>query len=275
MTVNSIASSQMNTRELGVSMQRIASGLRINSAADDAAGLAISEGLTAQIRGFDQAVRNVQDMQSLVRTAEGGLTSIGDNLQRMRELTIQASNGILTDSDRQLIQLEIDQLTQEIDRTAENTEFNTMRLLDGSFSAEDGRGLHTSADPFARGPEITIGNMSSGMILTEPVDVTGGDIASGTGNVLEGMLSSIDNAMSRVSGVRSYLGAMENRFDTTIASHQTTNLNLSAGRSRIRDADIALEVMRAEQERILEQTQVEAHRRRQEQMGVQVLSMLG
>ena len=260
MTVNNISSNQLNN-----SMIRIATGQRINSASDDAAGLAISEKLTAQIRGLDQGTRNVMDMQSLVNTAEGALSNISESLHRIRELTLQASNGILTDSDRQNIQHEIDQLMREIDDTASRTEFNTMRLLDGSFSAEDGRGLHVAADASGRGPTVNINNMSTGMIMgPEPFNVVTGEFD----------LQRVDDALARVSNERAYLGAMSNRFDTTIASNQITNLNLSAARSGIRDADIALEVMRMEQQKAIEQVQIAVQRREQDQQGAQIASML-
>ena len=307
MTINNIASSQLQT-----SMMRISTGLRINSAADDAAGLAISEQLTAQIRGLDRGTENVMDMQNLVNTAEGGLDTITDNLHRIRELTLQAANGILTDSDRQNIQFEIDQLMTEINDVTQRTEFNTMRLLDGSFSAEDGRGLHTAADARGQGPTVYIGNMSTGRILgPEPYNVVEanrrppvdedqamanpippiGDpgyeqVVPPIGVLPPGnpapapppsmdLLNRIDDALTMVTRERSYLGAMYNRFDTTIASNQITNLNLSSARSGIRDSDIALEVMRMEQASVLEQAQMMAERRQQEQEGVQLVSLIG
>lgn len=274
MTINSLASNQLQT-----SMIRIATGQRINSARDDAAGLGISERMTAQIRGFDQGTQNLMDMQSLINTAEGALSNIGDNLLRMRELTLQAMNGILTDSDRQNIQFEIDQIMHEIDNTAQRTEFNTLRLLDGSFNREDGRGLHTAGDSMGRGPMIHIGNMSSGIILgpeefnvvdmfrQEPQDPPYPPVQGPlpptpppSGELLE----RIDQAHTRVTRERSYLGAMSNRFDHTIASNQITNLNLAAANSRIRDADLALELMRMSQAQVLEQAQLAAQRRQQE-----------
>ena len=316
MTINNIASNQLNT-----SMIRISTGQRINSAADDAAGLAISERMTAQITGLDRATQNVQDMQNLVRTAEGGLTNISDSLQRIRELTVQSMNGILTDADRQNIQFEIDALIQEIDDVTQRTEFNTMRLLDGSFSAEDGRGLHTSADAMGRGPTVHIGNMNAAMLLgPQPYDLaedarrspavvpppeTGTElpeiappepgyegIVPPIGTIPPGdlppapasrptlaplesqLLQRVDDALTRVNRERSYLGAMYNRFDTTIASNQITNLNLAAARSGIRDADIALEVMNMTQQSIIEQAQLQAQRRQMEQEQLPLASLI-
>ena len=295
MTINNMVSNQLNT-----SMIRISTGLRINSARDDAAGLAISEKLTAQIRGLDRGTDNVMDMQNLVNTAEGGLNNISESLHRIRELTVQALSGVLTDSDRQNLQFEVDQLLSEIDATTQRTEFNTMRLLDGSFSREDGRGLHTAADAQGRGPTVYIGNMTVNMLLgPEPVDLIedarryppmelpeidppddgyeaiAPPIAILPSPPLESeLLNRLDNALMRVSRERSYLGAMYNRFDTTIASNQITNLNLAAARSGIRDADIALESMRMNQLSIIEQAQLMAERRRQEQEQLPLLSLL-
>ena len=310
MTINSIANTQLNT-----SMMRISTGQRINSAADDAAGLAISERLTAQIRGLDRGTQNVMDMQNLVNTAEGGLSNISDSLHRVRELTVQAQNGVLTDSDRQNIQFEIDQLLNEIDSATQRTEFNGQRLLDGSFSREDGRGLHTAADASGRGPTVNIGNMSASMLLgpesfnvveesqaraaqgavVPPPETDGGAMVAPPEDGYEGivppigqlppaipapqaqesdLLRRLDDAITMVSRERSYLGAMNNRFDTTIASNQIANLNMASARSGIRDADIALEVMRMNEASILEQAQLAAQRRDQENQGVQVASLL-
>jgi len=261
MTVNNMVNNQMQTN-----MIRLASGQRINSAADDAAGLGISERMTAQMQSLDRATNNVMDMQNLVNTAEGGLSNINNSLQRIRELNVQASNGILTQADRQIIQNEVDQLVQEINAVSSRTEFNGMRLLDGSFSGEDTRNLHTAADAMGRGPAVTIGNMSSGMLLPDGIDVVNGSFDIN--------ISRIDNALSMVSAQRSYLGAMSNRFDTTIAANQITNLNQAASRSRIRDADMALEMMNLQQSNVLMQAQLMAQRRRQEQESAVTLATI-
>lgn len=267
MTINSIAATQMNT-----TMVRLSSGYRINSAADDAAGLAISEKMTGQIRGLDQGTRNLMDMQSLVNTAEAGLATINSSLLRIRELTVQATSGIMTQEDRALIQTEINQLMDEIDSVSSRTEFNTMRLLDGGFSAESGYGLHTSADAAGRGPTIHIGNMGVDMILganaRDYIDVVpdGFDMSE--------IFTRVDGALARVAAERSNLGAMSNRFDHTSSSNQIASLNLAGARSRIRDADMGLEMMRLHRERILEQARIMSQQREQEQEGVQMLSLL-
>jgi flagellin len=275
MTIN-----QMATSRLSDAMTRLASGRRINSAADDAAGLAISEKMTAQIRSLDQATRNVFDMQNLVNTAEGALSTINDSLLRIRELTLQASNSILTDADRGLIQHEIDQLMEQIDTTARTTEFNTRNILAGDPndpSGQDPLRLHTAADAHGRGPTVTIGNMHSSIIM-----------GPGEYNIAEGFdpsqpnhigdrLSRIDNAMARVNNQRTYLGAMYNRFDVTIASNQITNLNLAASRSRIADMDMALGAMQLHQQNILQQFQIQAQlerRNQEEDRNIPLISQL-
>jgi len=254
MTVNSIANTQMQT-----SMIRLASGQRINSAKDDAAGLAISEKIGAQIRGLDQGTANTMDMQNLVNTAEGALSSIGDSLQRIRELSLQASNGIYTNEDRALMQKEADQLMSQIDSVSSGTQFNTKNLLDGSFNNQN-----TASDANGNGPSVSIGNMSSSMLL-----------GPGKLDLVAGVdLSRIDNAMSMVNNQRSYLGAMSNRFDSTVATNQITSLNLSASKSRIADADIAKEAMNLSKENVLQQYRIQAQKRKQDEEQNKTLPLL-
>lgn len=256
MTISSIANNQLQKV-----MTRLSSGQRINSAADDAAGLGIMEKMESQIRGLEQGTRNTLDMQSLVNTAEGGLSTINDSLQRIRELTLQAGSGIMNDDDRANIQREIDQLTDHINSTASNTEFNGKKLLDGSFND-----ANTASDAAGRGPDVSIGNMDSSILLQD-----------GTGSGLEGLVGSsniqdtidtnlrrIDNAMAAVTSQRTYLGAMSNRFDYTVASNQITNLNQAAARSRIRDQDMALGAMQLSKENVIKQYQLQAQKRQQE-----------
>jgi flagellin len=169
MTINSMATSQLQT-----SMMRLSTMRRINSAADDAAGLAISNAMEAQVRGLDMGTRNTLDMQSLVTTAEGGLSTIGDALLRMRELSIQASNGIMTQEQRTMIQNEVSQLADHINSAARNTQWNGMNLLDGSFTNR-----HTASDAMGRGATVNIPDMSTFALGLQNFDVTrlgrGGD----------------------------------------------------------------------------------------------------
>jgi len=244
---------RMTMNRLDEAMIRIATGNRINSASDDAAGLAISEHIGARVRSLAQATDNVHDMQNLTAVAEGGLSSITDNLQRIRELALQASNSIFTERDRGHIQLEIDQRMDQIDQVAQNTQFNRQNLLDGSFVNQ-----HTAADADAAGPALTIRNMSADILLgigQPPFDVTDGNID----------LERIDNALALVNAERAYLGAMSNRFDYTIASNQIANLNQAAARSRIADADMALAAMQRDRERVIMQYQLLAQRQERDQ----------
>jgi flagellin len=228
--------------------ERLAGGKRINRASDDAAGLGISEGMTALIRSLSRATDNARDMGSALRTAEGGLTGIVDNLQRMRELTLQASNGIMTQDDRRRIQNEISQSIEQIDRATTDTQFNTMNMLDGSFTNK-----HMASNPGGGGMQISIADsgiaaLGSATLSIEDIDVV-------NGNTFDN-IQAIDEALAQVAGSRSELGATQNRIDyITTANTQYSN-DISASRSRMADADMALEAMLFEQERILEQYQI-------------------
>ncbi|MCL2605074.1 MAG: flagellin [Defluviitaleaceae bacterium] len=235
MTVKGLANNQMSN-----AMMRVASGKRINSAADDAAGLAISNKLETQIRGYEQGIANTRDMQNLTKVAEGGLASIGGALGRIRDLSLQASNGIYTDADRQIIQNEISQLADHIQATVRNTEFNTMPLLDGSAQS-----LHTASNPDGSGATVNINDMSGLAKAIANFNVTG-----------EFNIGDIDAAMAEVNGQRANLGAMSNRFDFTADAHSITALNLADARSRIADADMVKEIMNVRKEETLTQIQI-------------------
>ncbi|OZI11195.1 flagellin [Bacillaceae bacterium SAS-127] len=231
----------------GRAMERLSSGLRINRAADDPAGLAISERMRAQIRGLNQASRNAQDAISLIQTAEGGLNETHAILQRMRELSIQAANDTLSEGDRLAIQEEIDQLTEEITRIGGDTEFNTMKLLDGSKNEFN---IQVGANA---GQTMTLG-MSD--MRSEAIGLTG----SGTGYTTNGTLDMssadsafIDKAIERVSSQRSRLGAYTRRLEHTINNLENTAENLTAAESRIRDADMAKEMMEYAKQSVLAQ----------------------
>jgi len=245
MTVNNIASNQMSD-----AMMRLSSGQRINSAADDAAGLAIVEDMTAQIRGMDQGISNTRDMQGLVQTAEGGLDTISDSLQRVRELSVQALNGTNTDAQRAMIQGEIEQLTQGIEAAVQGTEFNTMNLLDGSV-----QGANTASGPDGTGAVVNINDMSS---IAQAVTAFNEEGAFD--------LSQIDSAISQVAGERANLGAMYNRFDYTADASSLSSLNLADARSRIADADMAEEAMNLEQDRVINEMQVMLQQQEQDNM---------
>ncbi len=217
LTVNSMARSGLE-----MSFIKLATAKRINSAADDAAGLAITEKLDSLVRGFDKGSDNAQDMINLAKTAEGGLSSVSENLQRIRELGIQAQSGILTNDDKKLIQYEVDGLLNNIKDVAKNTEFNKMKLLDGSFKDK-----LTASSPDGSGMNVTINDMSLKALGLEGFNVTGSFD-----------LSTIDSALDKVTATRSTLGATQNRLSSTINSNDITMLNLAMSKSRFSDADM-------------------------------------
>lgn len=223
-------------------MERLSSGLRINRAADDAAGLAISEGMRAQFNGLRQASRNAQDGISLLQTAEGALNETHAILQRMRTLAVQASTGTYSDADRAAIQNEINHLRDEITRIASNTEFNTKRLLDGSF-ATNPITLHVGANS-GQTISFNIADMSD-------LGIDGIDVSTQAG--ANDAIDYIDEAIRKVSSERSNMGAIQNRLQHTIRNLETTAENLQAAESRIRDADMALEMMNFVRHSILKQ----------------------
>jgi len=218
--------------------------MRVNSAADDAAGLAIMESMEAQIRGLDQGTENSRDMQNMIMTAEGSLEGVGDNLQRIRELSLQAANDTLNPSQRQLIQEEIGQLTNEIQSTVGRAEFNGQRLLDGNMGP-----ANTASGPDGTGMQVTLPDMAS---LTQ--EITGYSVEVDNG--IEVDWSDVDAAMSVVNSARADMGAQANRLDSTISSNPISSLNLADSRSRIADADMAAEMMSVNQERIINQMQI-------------------
>lgn len=236
--------------EMSVALQRLSTGLRINSAKDDAAGLAIAERATAQIRGYNQAIRNAADGISLAQTAEGGMEGITSSLQRMRELAVQAANYTNTTADREAIQLEVDQLIDEIDRIAGQTKFNTVSLLNGSFTAAQ---FQVGANA---GETITVADIDS--METDALGTDGGDkidtVDVTTAGGATSALTVIDDALSTVTSSRAALGATINRFDQTISNLRVTAESVTATRSRILDADFAAETASLTRLQILQQS---------------------
>ena len=236
-------------RQLGInataqskSIEKLSSGLRINRAGDDAAGLSISEKMRAQIRGLNQASRNAQDGISLIQTAEGALNETHAILQRMRELAVQAANDTYVDNDRSYIQAEIKQLTAEINRIASTTEFNTQKLLDGNYSGKKFQ-IGANADQMVT---LSIESMKSSDLKIDNIQVDSYDNASKA-------ITTINEAISIVSKERSNLGAIQNRLEHTIKNLDTAAENLQASESRIRDVDMAKEIMQFSKLNILNQ----------------------
>lgn len=227
------------------SLQRISTGYRINGAADDAAGLAISEKMRAQISGLRVASKNIQDGISMIQTAEGALNETSAILQRMRELAVQASNDTLTDEDRELVDQEYQQLKQEIDRISRDTEFNTRTLLNGDYETSTLK-IQVGAN---RGQTVALnfGEMSASAIGITTVS------SIGTRAEAESAMSELDGAIKTVSTERAKMGAYQNRLEHSYNVAMNTHENLSAAESRIRDADIAKEMMHFVRESILQQ----------------------
>jgi flagellin len=233
----------INAGNLGRNVERLSSGFRVNRAADDAAGLAISEKMRAQIRGLNQASRNSQDGVSLVQTAEGGLQTIQNIVQRVRELAIQSGADTNTDDDRAALQLEVNQLLTEIDQIVDTTEFNTMRLLNGSFAASGTPGPLNIQVGANQGQVMTIAiRAMSAAILFESDGALGGAgqvSIGGAGVSARGGIDRIQGALDEISMMRAELGAFQNRLEFKIQNLDNQSENLSAAESRIRDADMA------------------------------------
>lgn len=234
------------------SMEKLSSGMRINKAADDAAGLSISEKMRNQIRGLDQAQRNAQDGISLIQTAEGGLNETHSILQRMRELVVQGANGTNTGEEIENIQSEISQLQEEITTISERTNFNGRNLLDGTVTASGSGQVKLQVGANAGETlNIVIGDMSASGL---GVGVSGIKFSGGSsGGDFSGALALLDTAISTVSTQRSNLGAVQNRLDHTINNLATSSENLTGAESRIRDVDMAKEMMEFTKNNILTQ----------------------
>ncbi len=228
---------------LGTAMQRLSSGLRINSAKDDAAGLAISDRMTSQIRGLNQAVRNANDGISLAQTAEGAMQETTNLLQRMRELAVQASNGTNTEDDRNSLNAEFSQLIEEINRISTDTSFNNQELLSGKFAS--GIKFQIGADA-SQTITVSINSMGAGALSVASLTVS-------TFSGAQSAIAQIDAAIGTVDQVRGDLGAVQNRLESTIANLSNVSENVSAARSRILDADIAQETSNMTKYNILQQ----------------------
>ncbi len=248
--------SAMNTnRQLGITTSSLAkateslsSGYRINRAADDAAGLTISEKMRGQIRGLQRASANAADGISLIQTAEGALNEIHSIVHRMRELTVQAANDTNVTADRQAIAAELHALTSEITRIASQTEFNTMKLLSGDFT---GKKLQVGANT-SQMIDIDISGMSAS-ILGLSTSIVAGVVSAGKATDITAVISKVDAALTKVSTQRSALGAIQNRLDHTIANADNVAENLTASESRIRDVDMADQMVQYSKLNILQQ----------------------
>jgi len=243
--------------DLFKSYQQLSSGKRINSAADDAAGLAISEKLGAQARGVAQGTANAQDMQNLLHTAEGGLNNISDALNRIRELSVQALNQTNAPSDVANLQMEADQLLDFIKDAAKGTQFNTMTLLDGSYADKQ-------AAVGANGQAIQINLQDSSLQAIfgsnfDPAAFKLDDPAS---------LEVIDGALDKVNAARANIGAYENRMQYTINANETSYINQMQAMSRLADADMAKAVMQKNRAEVLQQYQIFSQKEQMQRTGM-------
>ena len=236
------------TNKLSTNFRRLSTGLRISSAADDAAGLAISERLRSQVRSLDQAKRNANDGISMVQTAEGALNEVSSILTRLRELSIQANNGTVSDTDKDTLNEEFTSLVNEIDRIGNSTEFNNIKLLDGSASTvsfQVGFGTTANIDTL----DVTLQEATASNLGLSSLDI--GSTGSQTGAI-----TAIDTAINTVSGLRGSLGAVQNRLGSTINNLAIQTENLSAAESRIRDVDVAYETAQLTRNNILQQASI-------------------
>ncbi|WP_458411845.1 flagellin [Schinkia sp. CFF1] len=226
-------------------LEKLSSGLRINRAADDAAGLAISEKMRSQIKGLSQAERNAMDGVSLLQTAEGAMNEMHSMLQRMRELTVQGANDTNETNDRTAIKTELDALSAAFDNIATQTEFNSTKLLDGTFSAKK---LQVGANG-GQTIDITLSDLKAATC-----GVGTGDLNVSDHTNAQATLVKIDAAIKKISDERSKVGAVQNRLEHTISNLQTSNENLTSAESRIRDADMASEMTEFTKNNILNQS---------------------
>ena len=241
-------------RQLGIttsaqakSTEKLSSGYKINRAADDAAGLSISEKMRSQIRGLNKASSNAQDGVSLVQTAEGALNETHSILQRMNELATQAANGTNTSVDRSAIRAELDQLTSEINRIQSTTQFNTMNLLDGTFSGATNQMKLQVGALSGQSIDFSIANMCASKIGLKA------DLSVSTFTKAGSYMKSVQDAIEVVSKQRSAMGAIQNRLEHTIANLDTTSENTQSAESRIRDTDMASEMVTYSKNNILAQ----------------------
>jgi len=230
---------------LATSMQRLSSGLRVNTAKDDAAGLAVAERMSAQIKGMNVAIRNAQDAISLSQTAEGALGKVSDTLQRMRELAVQSANATNSDSDRTNLNAEFSQLASEVTRVLTGTNFNGNSLLNTAATLSFQVGANNVATDQV---SLSTTNLTSGTGVTA---VTGGSITSVA--TAQSAMGNIDTAIDEITTARATFGAIQNRFENVIANLQVAVENQSASRGRIVDADFAQETANLSRTQVLQQ----------------------
>ncbi|MCW7466089.1 flagellin [Leptospira levettii] len=252
--INSHRVLKFQNEEVSKNMEKLSSGMRINRAGDDASGLAVSEKMRTQVNGLRQAERNTEDGMSLIQTTEGYLQESNDIIQRIRTLAIQSSNGIYTEEDRQMIQVEVSQLIDEVDRIASQAEFNKMNLLQGDFA----RGSRATSMWFHIGPNmhqrerVFIATMTARSLNLK--GQSGELLSLSTADKSNDAIGTLDAALTRISKQRANLGAYFNRLEHTAKGLMNAYENTQASESRIRDADMAEETVAFTKNQILVQS---------------------
>ncbi|MDR2608605.1 MAG: flagellin [Treponema sp.] len=263
MIINHNMSALYANRNLGItqadvskSIEKLSSGERINRAGDDASGLAVSEKMRSQIRGLNQAERNIQNGVSFIQTTEGYLQETQDILHRLRELSVQSANGIYTDEDRMQIQVEVSQLVDEVNRIASHAQFNGMNLLTGSFARNSAVNrvmqLQVGAN-MDQNERIYIGTMTAGALGLQTQQGELGIVSITTPEEANAAIGSVDSALRQVSKQRADLGAYQNRFEMAAEGVAIAAENMQASESRIRDTDMASEMVNFTKDTILNQ----------------------
>jgi flagellin len=250
---------KFNGWNINKDIEKLSSGLRINRAGDDASGLAVSEKMRSQIRGMRRAARNAEDGISFIQTTEGYLQEIQDILQRIRELAVQSSNGIYTDEDRMQMQVEISQLVDEVDRVASHAQFNGMNMLTGRFSRPTGENMPTASMWFHIGANMDqrekayIGTMTAAGLKLKKI-TTGSIITVSSPEKSNRVIGTVDQALTQVSRQRADLGAYQTRLEFTTKGLMSGYENMQASESRIRDTDIAEQMVEFTKNQILVQS---------------------
>ena len=239
------------SNSLSTSFERLSSGFRINSAADDAAGLQITDRMTSQVQGLNQAVRNANDAISLSQTAEGALSETTTALQRIRTLAIQSQNGINSSADRVALQKEVSALRTEISRISTTTQFAGVNILSGDFSAKFLVGANAGQTISVNLSSPTLARAGVNGFSATGLGITGSDVL--TSDNASSMLADIDTAISAIGGLRADLGALQNRFQSTIRNLSNISENVSAARSQIKDTDFATETANLTRNQIIQQ----------------------
>jgi flagellin len=257
--INSNNLLKFKTKEVEGSMEKLASGMKINKGGDDASGLAVSEKLRSQVRGLNQAERNIQNGASFIQTTEGYLQESSDIVQRVRELAVQASNGIYTDEDRMQIQVEVSQLVDEVNRIASHAQFNGMNMLTGKFANANQGNVPTSSMWFHVGAnmdqreQVFIATMTAAALRLQDIS-TGSKLSLSSPDSANSAIGTLDEALKKINKQRADLGAYQNRFEMAQKGVSIASENLQAAESVIRDTDMAGEMVNFVKNNVLVQS---------------------